>query len=226
MINVTDVFFDLDHTLWDFERNSALAFQQVFQKNKLDINLDDFLKIYIPKNHNYWKLFREDKITKEDLRYRRLMEVFEDLGYKTSTEEINQLSEDYIVFLPQHNFLFDHTVDTLDYLFKKYKLHIITNGFKEVQHIKMKNSCIDHYFSTVTTSEDVGVKKPHPLIFEKALAKAKTSYDKSIMIGDNLEADIIGAENYGIKAIHFTSLGSSKQNRLSVDCLQKLSKIL
>lgn len=226
MNKLTDIFFDLDHTLWDFERNSALAFQEVFKKNKLSIKLDDFLEIYIPKNHAYWKLFRENKITKEDLRFRRLMEVFQDLGVKISKEEIDQLSEDYIVFLPKNNYLFDHAVPILDYLFQKYTLHIITNGFEEVQHIKLKNSAIDHYFSTITTSEDAGVKKPDPLIFETAIKKAKTCHTKSLMIGDNLEADILGAEKYGMKAIHFASTSKPSLKTLSVSSLKQLSEIL
>ncbi|WP_121665686.1 YjjG family noncanonical pyrimidine nucleotidase [Mesonia aquimarina] len=226
MNNVTDIFFDLDHTLWDFERNSALAFQEVFNKNKLTINLDDFLEVYIPKNHAYWKLFREDKITKEELRYRRLMEVFEDIGFKITKEKVNQLSEDYIVFLPKNNYLFDYAIPTLDYLFKKYRLHIITNGFEEVQHIKLKNAAIDNYFTTITTSEDAGVKKPHPLIFERAVKKAETCHTKSLMIGDNLEADVLGAEKFGMKAIHFASISQPTTERLSVNSLKQLSEIL
>ncbi|MFD2433603.1 YjjG family noncanonical pyrimidine nucleotidase [Mesonia maritima] len=199
MTNITDIFFDLDHTLWDFERNSALAFEKILLKNEVDLNITDFLKIYVPLNESYWKLYREDKITKEDLRFKRISETFEALNYKSSTQLIEKLADDYILHLPDNNHLFEDAISTLDYLAEKYRLHIITNGFEEVQHLKMKNAQIDHYFETVTTSENAGVKKPHPIIFEKALKKANTENVKSVMIGDNLEADIEGAEKIGMK---------------------------
>ena len=201
--NITHVFFDLDHTLWDFDKNSALTFDKIFQLNNLDINLEKFLEVYVPINLQYWKLYREEKIDKESLRFKRLDDVFKTLKVEVKTRMIYKLSEDYITYLSSFNHLFEGTIELLDYLQPKYKLHIITNGFKEAQQAKINNSNIDHYFETVTNSEMVGVKKPNPKIFNHALKMARVKPEHSIMIGDNLEADIQGALDFGMDAICF-----------------------
>ena len=124
------VFFDLDHTLWDFEKNSGLAFQKVFTSYNIPLDLNDFLKVYKPINARYWKLYREEKVTKERLRYRRLKDVFDTLKFSISDDLINLIAIKYIDFLPEFNHLFDGTFELLDYLKDKYTLHIITNGFE------------------------------------------------------------------------------------------------
>jgi putative hydrolase of the HAD superfamily len=122
---------------------------------------------------------------------------------EVSTRIIHKLSDDYITYLSTFNHLFPGTIELLEYLQPNYKLHIITNGFKEVQHGKLNQSNIDHFFQTVTNSEMVGVKKPNPRIFNHALQMAKATTEESLMIGDNLEADIMGALNFGMEAICF-----------------------
>ncbi|QRM88046.1 noncanonical pyrimidine nucleotidase, YjjG family [Lacinutrix sp. WUR7] len=201
--NITDIFFDLDHTLWDFDKNSGLTFEKIFKINKVDIDVSEFLKHYEPINLNYWKLYREEKIDKESLRFARLNDTFQAVNISVEKELILQLSEDYITHLSSFNHLFEGTIDLLEYLEPKYNLHIITNGFHQVQNEKLKNANISNYFKTVTNSEMVGVKKPNPIIFNHALDLAKTTKPQSIMIGDNYEADIIGALNFGIDAICF-----------------------
>ena len=204
---VTDVFFDLDHTLWDFEKNSALTFEKILGNHQIDIDLPDFLEVYVPANFQFWKLYREEKITKEDLRYQRLKTVFDALGYVVSDAVIHQLSEDYIQYLSSYNHLFKGTIEILEYLKPYYKLHIITNGFEEVQNRKMANSGIDTYFNHIINSEMAGVKKPNPVIFELALQRANVTSKNSLMIGDSIEADVIGAQALGFHAIHFNSHG-------------------
>lgn len=203
LANIKDVFFDLDHTLWDFDKNSALTFQKIFNENNIDIQLDRFLKIYEPLNLNYWKLYREEKIDKASLRYGRLSDTFKELKYAVTDDLIHKLSEDYIAFLTTYNHLFDNAVEILDYLNPNYNLHIITNGFKEVQYGKLEKAKIHQYFNTVTNSEMVGVKKPNPKIFNHALHIANAVPQESLMIGDNYEADILGALNIGLDAICF-----------------------
>jgi len=202
-IIVKDIFFDLDHTLWDFDKNSMLAFKRVFKKFKITIEFDAFLKIYEPINIEYWKKYREDKVSKENLRRGRLIDSFNYFDLIYSTEKIDEIADAYIQELPFDNHLFEGAVEILDYLILKYKLHIITNGFEEVQHKKLKNSGIDHYFSTVTTSEEVGLKKPNPKVFLTALNKANSFPTQSVMIGDSLEADILGANNIGMQTIFY-----------------------
>jgi len=200
---LTDIFFDLDHTLWDFDKNSALTFEKIFETNNLNIHLNSFLEIYLPINLSYWKLFREEKVDKQTLRYGRLSDTFNELNISVSDDIIYKLSDDYLRYLSSFNHLFDDTIEILDYLYPKYNLHIITNGFKNVQEGKLLNSKIDHYFDTVTNSEEVGVKKPNPQVFNHALQLANVEVGNSIMIGDNYEADILGALNVGFDVIHY-----------------------
>ena len=199
--HITDIFFDLDHTLWDFDKNSELTFDKIFKLNAIDIDLDSFLKVYVPKNLEYWKLYRENKINKESLRFARLNDVFIELNMTVNPSLVIKLSEDYIEHLASFHHLLEGTIELLDYLKPNYKLHIITNGFQEVQARKMKSSNIHHYFNTITDSEMVGVKKPNPKIFSYAFKLSDAKTESSIMIGDNYEADILGALDYGFDAI-------------------------
>lgn len=203
MTNITDIFFDLDHTLWDFDRNSGLAFAKIFEINNLSINYEEFLEVYSPINFQQWKWYREERITKEQLRYGRFKKTFDNMGFSVTDDIIDKLSDDYMDYLPQNNFLFDGTMELLDYLAPKYKMHIITNGFQDVQTTKMKRSGLEPYFKTMTTSESANVKKPNAKIFHLAMQKAGVTADKSMMIGDTYEADIVGALNVGMDAICF-----------------------
>jgi len=201
-MNIQHVFFDLDHTLWDFEKNSDLAFKKVFDKQNITIDLTVFLTVYKPLNLQYWKLYRDEKVTKDELRYGRLKNTFDALNYVITDDLIDVIAVEYIDFLPDFNHLFEYTFEILEYLKDKYQLHIITNGFEEVQIKKMESSNILHYFKSVITSESVGVKKPNSKIFYHALEVANAKKENSIMIGDNIEADILGAINMGMQAIH------------------------
>lgn len=203
MKNIQHIFFDLDHTLWDFETNSDIAFEVIFNKHHVQVNLEKFLNYYRSINQKYWKLYREEKITKDELRYGRLNDTFKKINHTVSNKLIDSLSIDYIEVLPNNNILFEGTHEILEHLALNYQLHIITNGFNEVQYTKMKNSGLNKYFNKIITSEDAGVKKPNPIIFEYALAQAKASAKESIMIGDNWEADIMGAKNVGFDVIFF-----------------------
>lgn len=201
--NIQHIFFDLDHTLWDFDKNSGLTFGKIFEIHEVDVSLEKFLNVYEPINFKYWKLYREEKVTKQELRYGRLKDTFNEIDISLSDQLIDNLSEDYIVYLSSFNYVFDSTYDVLDYLNAKYELHIITNGFEEAQEKKMKASNLRKYFSTVTNSEMVGVKKPNPKIFNFAMDLANAKPEHSVMIGDSLEADIKGAIDVGMQALYF-----------------------
>lgn len=226
-MQIKHIFFDLDHTLWDFETNSSKTFSHILKKNELDINFNDFIEVYKPINHKYWKLFREDKVSKKDLRYFRLKEAFDAINYKASDDIIHILSEEYITFLSQHNALFNNAIEVLEYLKKKYVMHIITNGFEEVQFRKLKNSNLLPFFDKIITSEKVGVKKPNPKIFQYAMDISGASSHESIMIGDNFEADILGAINVGMQAIFCEFNGEvATQEVPTVYNLMELKKFL
>ena len=224
---ITDVFFDLDHTLWDFDRNSALALDCVFKRFSVGVPLASFLKVYEPINFNYWREFREERVTKTQLRRGRLIDSFSELGVAYDIHIIDGMSEAYIEELPNNNYLFDGTFELLGYLKEKYTLHIITNGFSQVQFIKLKKSKLAPFFATVTSSEEVGVKKPNPLVFTTALAKAKASAQSSVMIGDTFDADILGAEGVGMDTIFFNYRKEIPKNGYKVvDYLLEIKDLL
>lgn len=226
-MKIKHIFFDLDHTLWDFEANSNIAFETIFKKYDVGIDLQKFLNYYKGINQNYWKLYRNEKISKEELRVGRLRDTFVKINQKFDYELIDNLSVEYIAVLPNNNLLFDGTHEILNHLYTKYKLHIITNGFNEVQYKKMDNSGLSKYFDKIITSEDAGVKKPNPKIFKYALEMAKATSNESIMIGDNWEADIMGALDNGLDAIYFNfDKKSVGENIKSVNQLIEIKQYL
>jgi putative hydrolase of the HAD superfamily len=201
MRHITDIFFDLDHTLWDFDKNSEISYKLIFDKLDINIEVQEFLKVYKQINLDLWKLFREDTIDKETLRYRRLFDSFEAMNVSVTDAIIFTIADEYVYHLSQQTHLLDGALVLLNYLKPKYKLHIITNGFAEVQVGKLKNTNLEAFFNVVINSEMAGVKKPNPIIFEKALKMANASKENSLMIGDSYEADVLGAINFGIDAI-------------------------
>ena len=210
---IKSIFFDLDHTLWDFEKNSELSFKKIFKKYTITINFEKFIEAYIPINFKYWKLYRNGEISKEFLRYNRLKEVFNLFDYEIDDKIINNISHDYIEFLPENNKLMDGAIEILEYLKPKYRLFIITNGFREVQDKKLKNSKIKHYFEAIYDSESVGVKKPDPKIFKHALKDSGSNANESLMVGDNYEADVLGAKKLRINTLHFVAHGEKIHNK-------------
>ena len=230
MINshkVQHVFFDLDHTLWDFEKNSGATFKSIFEELNFDFSLEVFLDFYNPINHYYWKQYRENMISEIELRYLRLEKTFEAMKVPTSTARIDRISELYIQQLSTYTHLFKDTISVLEYLNSKYTLHIITNGFEHVQQRKLENSGIARFFKTVLTTEKIGVKKPHPTIFLSAMKTAEVLPEHAMMIGDSLEADIQGALKLGMQAIHFNSHKEAYHEEcLIIDQLSDLTNLL
>lgn len=207
--DLTDIFFDLDHTLWDFETNSAHTFEKILGRNRVRVELDAFLGIYSPINFEMWKRYREQEIGQDELRYQRLKRTFDALDMDVGDVLIHRLSQEYIEHLPEHTHLLPNTLEVLEYLYPKYNLHIITNGFQEVQSRKLKGSGIDRFFNILVNSEMAGAKKPDPQIFRMALEMAGADPGCSLMVGDNLQADILGAKRMGMQAIHYNSNGEA-----------------
>jgi putative hydrolase of the HAD superfamily len=224
---ITDIFFDLDHTLWDFDKNSEMAFDRIFKSRFPEIKIQDFIEKYAPINQACWKLYQNDEITHIELRYNRLKFSFDALNYEISDEDINEIANDYIEFLTDNNHLFEGAIEVLDYLKPKYKLHIITNGFANVQDKKINNAALSGYFDTITNSELAGVKKPNSIIFDYAINLAQASKENSIMIGDCLDADVNGALNAGLDAIFFNEKKiEAPQNIKQINHLLELKKYL
>lgn len=204
------VFFDLDRTLWDFDAAAEVAFERIYEKYNLKSlgipSAHEFHEVYHPLNERLWELYREDKITKADLNRTRFLKPLEHYGIH-DIELADHLSEDYVYWSPRIVRLVPGTMELLDYLKTKYHLHLITNGFQEVQHTKLSGSGLEPYFETLTVSEEVGVKKPNPEIFDYALRKAHATAEESIVIGDEMAVDIDGAKAAGIDQIFFNAKG-------------------
>lgn len=200
------IFFDLDHTLWDFETNSAESLEQIFDEFELTesgiANKEIFIERYHHHNEIYWSQFHRGEITRETLRYIRFKTTLEEFGIKHG-ELGEQMAESYLQILPTKKKLFIDTIDVLDYLFPKYKLHIITNGFHEVQEKKIVGSNLKKYFSQIITSEIAGAQKPEREIFKFAFERSGAKLHNSIFVGDSLEADVEGAKNYGMDYVFY-----------------------
>ena len=200
------IFFDLDRTLWDFDAAAEVAFERIYDKynlKKLGIpSAHEFHEVYHPLNERLWELYRADKITKDYLNRTRFVLPLEHYGIH-DTNLADHLSEDYVYWSPRIVRLVPGTKELLEYLKPKYHLHLITNGFQEVQHTKLSGSGLEPYFETLTVSEEVGVKKPNPEIFYYALRKAHATAEESLMIGDEMAVDIDGARAAGIDQLFF-----------------------
>jgi YjjG family noncanonical pyrimidine nucleotidase len=199
---ITDLFFDLDHTLYDFEKNSELAFHEIFQKLELK-GVEDFMIHFKPINDYYWDLLSRNEITHDELRISRLKDTFEKINVVVTEDQIRCIADEFIANLTRFTHVFEGTHESLEYLQSKYRLHIITNGPDHVQVTKLKNTGLEKYFETVTNSEISGVKKPNAGIFTYALNLARVKPENSVMIGDNLTADVHGALNVGMHVIWF-----------------------
>lgn len=199
------LFFDLDHTLWDFETNSKETLGELFALHQLDKTLTPDFQLFYEKysfhNKRLWHRYNHGFIRQEELKWKRMWHAL--LEFKVGDEHFaKQLSQEYLERLPAKNALFPHTIEILEYLTdKNYQLHLITNGFENVQWRKLKNANIGHYFSSVITSETACCLKPHKEIFDFAIHKAGCSYEEGLMLGDNLDADILGAMNAGMDTV-------------------------
>jgi putative hydrolase of the HAD superfamily len=205
------LFFDLDHTLWDFEANSRQTLEELYHTLRLkekgvdDLNL--FLERYIAHNDKLWERYRNGFIKVDELRWKRMWLTL--LDFKIGNEPLaRQLGTLFLEALPTRTLLFPYTVEILEYLGGKgYRLHLITNGFEKTQHTKLKTAGLSKYFTEVITSEGSNSLKPHKEIFEYALQRAGAEKEESIMLGDSLEVDIRGAMNAGIDQVYVNHLG-------------------
>lgn len=206
MTHIKQIFFDLDHTLWDFEKNSNETLGELYHEFGLDkiiLNKERFLATYQTVNGQYWKKYRDGLIDKQTVRFGRFADTLNRFNVADAESIGKELGDEYVIRGPHKRHIFPNAHETLAYLQKKYPLHIITNGFKEVQSIKMAGSNFDQYFDLILCSEDVGVNKPHRKVFETALNRTNCLAENALMIGDNLEADIAGAQKVGISTILF-----------------------
>lgn len=225
------LFFDLDHTLWDFDANANETLVEVYAHFELDkkgvLPFEDFLKLYKIHNEILWDRFHKGFITGEELKWKRMWRTL--LEFKIADEKLaKEMSEKFLEILPTKKILFPHTTEILDYLTEKdYDLHLITNGFEKTQWTKLTNSGLHVYFKQVVTSESSNSVKPQKEIFHYAMDKAGAELHHSIMLGDNLEADIQGAINVGMDNIFINhiNVSTTMQPTFMVSNLQELKNI-
>jgi len=226
-----NLFFDLDHTLWDFEANARLTLQTLYEELHLkSIGVYDFelfYKNYLAHNERLWERYRKGYIKQEELRVKRMWLAL--LDFKIANDELSQkMNVLFLDLLPTRTILFPYAKEILQYLAdKNYKLHLITNGFEKIQHSKLKYSGLDPFFKEVITSEGSNSIKPNKEIFEYAFRKTRANPATSIMIGDTLDVDILGAINAGIDQVFVNHIGitSDIKPTYTVTSLKELEEI-
>jgi putative hydrolase of the HAD superfamily len=213
------IFFDLDHTIWDFDKNAEEALHELYHLHQLErIGLTSaglFIETYTRNNHQLWAQYHTGQITKDELRDARFKRTFTDLGLHPDLMPVD-FEDAYVQLCPTKTNLFPHAHETLTYLQSKYTLHLISNGFKDSTRIKIAGSNLAGYFKNIIISEDVGVNKPDKAIFQHAIDLAGANKKESMMIGDSLEADIYGALEFGMDAIYFNPFNAPKPNDVPV----------
>ena len=227
----THLFFDLDHTLWDFEANARATLDELHRTLNLGdrgiLDFNQFHKNYLAHNEKLWDRYRKGYIKQEELRVKRMTLAL--LDFKIYDEALaKDLSTQFLDLLPTRTRLFPHTKEILDYLtVKGYQLHLITNGFQKTQHSKLKYSGLSGYFKEVITSEGSNSLKPEKEIFEFALKLTGASTQESIMIGDSIEVDILGAKNAGIDQVFVDHLqvDETRPGTYNVRSLKELEEI-
>jgi putative hydrolase of the HAD superfamily len=225
------LFFDLDHTLWDFEANSRLTLQQLYHSLGLEArgvnDFDLFHRRYTAHNEKLWDRYRKGFIKVDELRWKRMWLTL--LDFRIGDEVLARTMDvQFLEGLPSRNLLFPYTLEILNYLTNKgYQLHLITNGFEKVQQSKLENSGLTGYFREVITSEGSNSLKPQKEIFEYAFRRAGADPAESIMIGDSIEADIQGGINAGIDQVYVNHLGvaPSVKPTYTVGSLKELEEI-
>ena len=232
MSKYTSLFFDLDHTLWDFEKNSIATLNVLF--NEIDLpgkgipDFDDFNIVYHEINDKLWDRFRKGFLSREDLRWKRMFQTL--VHYKVHNEPLaRQLSERYLEILPEQTNIFPYCIELMEYCVSKgYELHLITNGFELTQKLKLKNSLLDKYFIRMITSEQAMSMKPEKEIFEYAVRETGADVTKSLMIGDALDIDVLGAQRVGMDQVYFNPKRIAHQEKptFEIESLHELFSII
>jgi len=224
------IFWDLDRTLWDFNKNSEEAIRDLFEKHelafKLGVAFDAFFREYLVINHDLWAAYRKEEVTKDELRLRRFHHSFEKFGFNDSTFAL-AFNDDYVALCSSKSNLIQNALEVLDYLYPKYTMHVITNGFVEAQQVKINNSGLNKYFEHVIVSDGLGYRKPDKRIFDYAFEKSGAVAENSIMIGDDYGPDVLGAKGVGMDQVYFTpEIQSEEGATFVVDNLLELKNIL
>ncbi len=222
------LFFDLDHTLWDYHANSTKALNQLYEKFGLEpyfTTPSDFITRFNQHNDMLWEEYRQGNIQKDELRDKRFGDTFLDGGLENE-KLVHEFSDLYMEITPRLNTLFPNTVETLEYLAQReYEMYILTNGFLKTQEIKLENAHIDIFFKKIFSSDELGINKPHKDFFHWVISSLHARKDDCLMIGDDDRIDVGGAKNYGIDAVWFNSAGNA-QSEKAITTISDLSQLM
>lgn len=225
------ILFDLDHTLWDYETNSAETLNELFQQHKLNQrgieSFSHFHKSFVSINTTLWEQYDLGKIGRDVIRFERFHKIFLHLGVDDYPLSL-KLSDEYVALSPKKSALMPNALDVLEYLHTRYPITIVTNGFEEIQSTKIQSSGLTPYFRNVVTSARAGHKKPAKEIFDFALAETGFQSHEAIMIGDNLITDIGGAHNASVDTVFFNpnKMSHEEKPRYEIQDLVELKGIL
>ncbi|MFM1914002.1 MAG: hypothetical protein RIR51_1855 [Bacteroidota bacterium] len=221
------IFFDWDHTLWDAETNAVDTLSELFfefkLKEKFQVEFSEFQLHFQKINDRLWKEYQLGDLSQEELRNSRFKMVFENFQI---LEDSDNFSNHFLYRNPRKKKLMAGAKDLVELLSNQFQLFILTNGFDEIQQIKVGESDIANYFQKIYTPKNTGFKKPNPNFFEFVLKDTKLKKDEVVMVGDNLEVDILGAENVGIKAIHYTPTQDTNFKENKIKYLLELQELL
>ncbi|HHP7240304.1 MAG TPA: YjjG family noncanonical pyrimidine nucleotidase [Cyclobacteriaceae bacterium] len=228
--NIKYIFFDLDNTLWDYNSNARETLIELYQRYGFEqkgyFTAGDLVDTFLTVNESLWDEYNHGYVSKKYIREMRFKIIFDRLDLPLEFFPPN-IGNDYLIGCPQKSNTLPHAHETLNHLQQKFSLYIITNGFDDIQTIKIKNAGLDKYFKKVFTSESSGHKKPYSGIFDYAFKHSGANHDQSIMVGDNLNTDIKGAIDYGIEAIYFNPLNTPKPDNITdITSLHELVEIL
>ncbi len=225
------IFFDLDHTLWDYEVNSCTTLQELFQDYNLEAkgvcDCDSLQKQFKIVNTDLWDKFDRGQITSEVIRRERFKRILAHFDIEDQ-DLCEKLSQDYLYNCPKKGALIPHAEQTLHYLAEHYDMTVVTNGFEEIQHVKLTAGNLHRFFDHVITSQKAGARKPAKEIFEFAMRENSVKNHEVVMIGDNLITDIAGAHNASIDTIFFNpeKIAHDVTVRHEITCLSELQNIL
>ena len=226
---IKHIFFDLDRTLWDFEKNSETVLFQLIHtyglERKCNVTAEAIVDKYREVNKELWRQYNRKEITKEQLRSSRFTKTLAHFNYHFLGFGL-QLEKDYMERTPYQTHVIEGAHEILEYLQPGYKLHILTNGFAEVQHIKLKQSDLGKYFQHIFISEELGHHKPDHQVFTAATSRVKANPDECLMIGDDHYGDVQGALSAGWHAVHFSPDEMLAGNHRQIRALNELRNML
>lgn len=226
METIKHIFFDLDNTLWDYRRNAKITLIKLYKEfqieEKYGFSFDEFYPFYYESNEQLWADFRDGKVTKEQLRARRFPEAFAEMGIPNA-EFALEYEKRFVDEVTHSNYVVEGAEEILEHLKNNYSLHILSNGFEEVTQKKINGSIVKNHIKTITTAESAGAPKPNEIAFQTALAKAEAKKEESVYIGDDWIADMIGATEFGMRAIFFNPLN---ENHLWVEEIPVIDKLI